>query len=278
MKFETKRELNSSLGTLVECILRDPARFQEIDEMATLCGYSRFHLMRVFRTLTGESLYAFTKRVRMERAAYFLRQNQRVSDVATSAGYDSAESFCRAFSQEFKCSPRDFRQSRGQWQLSSPENLHWNPQWDRQSAPASLATKYPTTLTRIEPIRCATMSFLGNYSQLGDLWESVPILSGKEWITIYHDNMWTSPNRNLMRSELGFKLKGGSLPKGFLEFTIPGGLLLQTTVYIARSDRNEAWSFLSGRWPNHEWGWDEYESHPLPFDNVKTRICILIGS
>ena len=39
-----------------------------VDDVARHCGYSRFHLTRMFKEDTDEALYQFIKRVRLERS------------------------------------------------------------------------------------------------------------------------------------------------------------------------------------------------------------------
>ena len=44
-----------------------------VDDVAKHCGYSKYHLMRMFKEDTDEALYQFMKRVRLERSAWRLK-------------------------------------------------------------------------------------------------------------------------------------------------------------------------------------------------------------
>ena len=51
-----------------------------VDDVAKHCGYSKYHLMHMFKEDTDEALYQFMKRVRLERSAWRLKveKNKRI--------------------------------------------------------------------------------------------------------------------------------------------------------------------------------------------------------
>ncbi|MET0270109.1 MAG: AraC family transcriptional regulator, partial [Sphingomonas sp.] len=69
-----------------------------IDELAALCGLSRFHFMRTFRATTGESVGGFLRRERMARAkAMLARDDAPLAEIARALGYASAAAFSAGF-------------------------------------------------------------------------------------------------------------------------------------------------------------------------------------
>src|SRR5947207_12672348 len=108
MRQSTRRELGLVLADLVGLILRAPLELRSTEDMALKCGYSRFHLTRIFLELTGEPLAGFLKRVRLERAACRMRAGESVADAAVAAGFESTEAFSRAFKRGYGVSPREF--------------------------------------------------------------------------------------------------------------------------------------------------------------------------
>lgn len=277
MKQATKRELGLVMADLVELVLRSPLALRSTDDMARQCGYSRFHLTRVFQELTGEPLAGFLRRIRLERSACRMRAGESVSEASIAAGFESAEAFARAFKRAYGVPPREFTNGSLDWQLPSPEGLHWNHHWDDICNDAVFRTKFATTIDRGATVRIAAITHVGNYGQLSQGWEKVPYIEGKDWVTVYHDSMWTCPRRDLMRSDLGFIHPRGPAPEGFHILELPAGLTVKSARYVERNERNDAWSYLSGSWPEHHLSWDEYESWPLPFENVRTRICMRVG-
>ncbi|WP_165611258.1 helix-turn-helix transcriptional regulator [Sphingomonas jatrophae] len=81
-----------------------------IDELAALCGLSRFHFMRTFRATTGESVGSFVQRARMARAkAMLARDDGPLADIAHALGYRSAAAFSAAFHRVVGRPPGAFR-------------------------------------------------------------------------------------------------------------------------------------------------------------------------
>lgn len=274
MKELTQREMGIHLADLVGQVLRFPLDLSTTMEMADRCGYSRFHLTRVFQELTGEPLAAFRRRIRLERAAVKLLARSSVSEAAEAAGFESPESFCRAFRRAFGAGPREFAQSSQSWKIESPQNLHFNPEWDGIEQNRTLPARFPTAIGHRAETRLAVVDFVGNYANLDRAWEHVPALPGRAWYTVYLDNLWTCPRKDMMRAKLGYVSRESRLPAGFTEFLLPGGLFVATTRSVEREERNDAWSYVSGRWPDHTWGWDEYDRFPVPFEQARTRICV----
>jgi AraC family transcriptional regulator len=81
-----------------------------LETLAARAGLSRFHLHRVFANTIGETPAILAGRLRLGRAAVLLlTTRQSVLDVALSCGFQSHETFCRAFQRRFAMSPRDYR-------------------------------------------------------------------------------------------------------------------------------------------------------------------------
>jgi len=93
----------------VETHLADDLR---LDHLARLAAFSPFHLHRVFRAWTGETLRDFVRRRRLETAGIRLRYDPAltVREVAQACGFASAETFARAFRQHFGVTPSAWRQ------------------------------------------------------------------------------------------------------------------------------------------------------------------------
>jgi AraC family transcriptional regulator len=85
-----------------------------LEELASIALFSPFHFHRIFRGLIGESVKEHVRRLRLERAAHRLRHTgQQITEIALDAGYQSLESFTRAFHRMFGQSPTEFRARRG---------------------------------------------------------------------------------------------------------------------------------------------------------------------
>ena len=82
-----------------------------IKSLAKMAFYSEYHFHRLFRTYVGESVYAYRKRLLLERALKFIQfTNKSITEIAFDSGYDNHSSFNKAFKKHFKHSPTQARQ------------------------------------------------------------------------------------------------------------------------------------------------------------------------
>ena len=70
-----------------------------LEEVARVAAFSPFHFHRIFRALVGETLHAFTKRLRLERAAYLMAHapGTPLTEIALRCGFSSSSDFSRSF-------------------------------------------------------------------------------------------------------------------------------------------------------------------------------------
>ena len=81
-----------------------------IDDVAGYCNISKFHFCRIFKTETGESIYSFIKRLKMEQSAFKLKTESKasVTDIGFDYGYSPSNYSC-AFKKHHSISPVAFR-------------------------------------------------------------------------------------------------------------------------------------------------------------------------
>jgi len=105
-----------------------------LQEVAKVARFSPYHFHRIFKGLVGETLNAFIKRVRLERAVYLLshRKETSLTDIALACGFSSSSDFSRNFRSHYGVPPRAFdvetfrRSNRGQMidSLTTPGQEH----------------------------------------------------------------------------------------------------------------------------------------------------------
>lgn len=83
-----------------------------VDDVASYCGYSRYHLTRIFKEDTDEALYQFIKRIRLERSAWRLKveKEKSITEIGEEYGYSSSN-FATAFKKHLGMSPESFRKN-----------------------------------------------------------------------------------------------------------------------------------------------------------------------
>ncbi len=87
-------------------------------EIARQAGISQWHFQRIFKALTNETLKTYIRSRRLANALDKLAStNERVLDIALTAGFESQESFTRAFSKAFGVPPADYRRRSTEFQF-----------------------------------------------------------------------------------------------------------------------------------------------------------------
>ncbi|SPW28305.1 right oriC-binding transcriptional activator [Edwardsiella tarda] len=82
-----------------------------IDDIADRAGYSKWYLQRLFKEVTGYNLAAYVRRRRLIRAAAELqRSNKKIMEITLQYGFDSQQTFSRAFKRRYGTSPGSYRQ------------------------------------------------------------------------------------------------------------------------------------------------------------------------
>ena len=133
--------------------------------------FSPFHFHRVFKAITGETLFGFIHRLRIEKAAGALTNHpdRSVLEVALDHGFGSAATFARAFKAHFGMSATEWREGGA---------LRWRPRRVGPDAPrhrrAERRGAYTMTVrVREFPTRhVAYMRYVGPYGEHGipELW------------------------------------------------------------------------------------------------------------
>lgn len=83
----------------------------DLDTLAEVACLSRFHWHRVYRGLTGETIHATVRRLKLNRATQQLKSGTSLQQIAQNAGYTSETAFGRAFKAQLGHSPAAFRAS-----------------------------------------------------------------------------------------------------------------------------------------------------------------------
>lgn len=104
-----KREL---ISQSIDYMLQHLDKDITVKEVANHFYYSEFYFSRVFKTVTGESVYAFIKHLKMDQSAIDikLKQHKAITDIGLDYGY-SASNYSSAFRQHHSLSPTEFRKS-----------------------------------------------------------------------------------------------------------------------------------------------------------------------
>jgi len=108
MKKTTKDDYCRSVNKVTEYIEKNYAADLTLDTLSRISGFSKYHFHRIFLAVTGESLNAFVRRVRLSKSTGKLANDLSVTEVAMQSGYETPAAFARAFKEQYGLSPKAF--------------------------------------------------------------------------------------------------------------------------------------------------------------------------
>ncbi|OOF59478.1 cupin domain-containing protein [Rodentibacter myodis] len=98
-------------GVLAQ-ILQTPEEDWSIERLAAVAAMSRANFIRVFQQQLGMSPGKFLTKVRLDLAAFLLKQSQQsILAIALQVGYQSEAHFSKAFKNAYGLSPGQYRKS-----------------------------------------------------------------------------------------------------------------------------------------------------------------------
>jgi AraC-like DNA-binding protein len=84
-------------------------RSEDLTALAATVGASVFHLCRVFKRHTGQTIHGYRNQLRLRRALDLLRDTDDILGVAMTLGYSGHSHFTAAFHRVFGMTPSRYR-------------------------------------------------------------------------------------------------------------------------------------------------------------------------
>jgi AraC family transcriptional regulator len=171
MKEETSEDYRARMLRVLVHIQQNLDAPLPLEELASIALFSPFHFHRIFRGLIGESVKEHVRRLRLERAAHRLRHTgQQITEIALDAGYQSLESFTRAFHRMFSQSPTEFRARLGVVAYGpAPSGVHFvaGGALDSFHPASGKAQPLDVRIERLPEMRVAFVRHVGPYEETG---------------------------------------------------------------------------------------------------------------
>ena len=106
-------EYRERINRIIKVIIRNPGGEWTTQSLSEIAGISAYHFHRIFRALTGETMFSFLQRRRLIYAVELIQEGDfSLTEVALECGFDSGSSLSRAFRKYLHCSPTQFRTQR----------------------------------------------------------------------------------------------------------------------------------------------------------------------
>jgi AraC family transcriptional regulator len=251
-------------------VARELDRAIELEALARRAGLSPLHFHRIFRGLMGETVVELHRRLRLERAAHqLIVRDDTVARLAFEAGYETHESFTRAFRVAYAVSPSEFRErartmtagcsARIPYQIAARSGLHYQPgaaDEPRLHFVAEESTMKVEIDTK-QSQRVAALTHIGPYNMISQTFARLDAIvqpagllahPGVQMVAIYQDDPESKPAAEL-RSEAGIVVPAGvELPPELHEIELPAGRYARTTHVGPYDKLGDTWAALMGSW------------------------------
>jgi AraC-like DNA-binding protein len=80
----------------------------DLDNISDEAHFSKFHFIRLFKSVYGTTPHRYLTKVRIDTAQDLLKQGKTVSEVCLSVGYDSVSTFSGLFSKSVGKTPVEY--------------------------------------------------------------------------------------------------------------------------------------------------------------------------
>lgn len=159
---------NVIINKAIDFILTHIEEEISLDDVANYCGYSKYHFIRLFKAETGESVYEFIKRLKLEQSAFRLKveRMRSITEIGEEYGY-SASNYSSAFKNYHNITPVQFRKEIYDKTVSHPF-FHM----DKNEIDSFEECNKKITIEKLSDICVLYERYKGNYHSLSDVWDS----------------------------------------------------------------------------------------------------------
>jgi AraC family transcriptional regulator len=271
--------------------LDEPA---SLGSLAAVANFSPYHFHRIFRGMVGESVAEHVRRLRLERAAGRLKASgANVVDIALDAGYETHESFTRAFTGMFGQPPSRFRQQRsGAGWGEAPSGVHYAADGRPAFRPTQPGrSTVEVKVKRIEKLRVAFVRHVGPYDEVGTAWNRLCgwagpkglLGPGSRFLGVSHDDPEITPPEKL-RYDAAIVVPGDVGPAGEVGIQEVGQGDYATALHRGPyQNLSQSYAAVAGEWapgsgreiasgPSIEFYLNSPESTPP--EQLLTEICL----
>lgn len=254
-----------------------------VQDLARVAHFSARHFQRVFHQVVGEPVKKYRRRLRIQRAATWLRYSELpIGLMAQASGFETHVGFDRAFRAAYGMSPAEFR---AQADILPFLRFNW-PGTSWEALPSRASTPRPLChlsvgLVELPPLRVVFLRHLGSYLAVRETWIQLARWAERNGIPrakrrpigINHDAEVVASQ---CRYDAGLIVDAGVDPGTEVGVqTIPGGTYATTEYRGSILGLYETWKTFVFEWlatsgfqPAHE---RFFDLHPV---NMLTSSCL----
>lgn len=274
MKESTRHFYQEAIRAAVERVAGNLDQALDLTELSGMANLSPLHFHRIFRGMLGETPLELHRRLRLERAAFQLATSEAaVTMIAFDAGFETHESFTRAFQAAYSLAPTQFRKrmSLHRERMDSPERLPFElPARDgihfsQAGIPTDIILapggRYmDVVVEETRELRVAAITHLGPRKMVGEAFGRLVAIAGPAgllaqppamMIAVFHDDPDTTPAAELRTSAGVIVPEECMIPAELTELRIPAGKYARATHRGHYAGLSDSWDMLMGQWlPN----------------------------
>lgn len=111
MKNTTKDDYIQSIYKVIYYIEKNYKEDLTLEELSKVANFSKYHFHRIFKSIVGENLSDYIRRVRLSSTTLKFKTNLNITQIAQISGYETNASFSKAFKNHFGITPKKFSQN-----------------------------------------------------------------------------------------------------------------------------------------------------------------------
>jgi AraC family transcriptional regulator len=108
MKKTTKDDYLQSIYKVIYYIEQNYNDDLTLEELSKVASFSKYHFHRIFKSIIGENLSEYVKRVRLSSTTLKFKTDKKITQIALDSGYETNASFSKAFKNHFGITPKEF--------------------------------------------------------------------------------------------------------------------------------------------------------------------------
>ncbi|TXR54760.1 AraC family transcriptional regulator [Reinekea thalattae] len=220
------------INDVLHKIHRDIDQPLSAKQLAEAANWSTFHFHRCFKSVVGENVTDYIRRVRLELAANQLVffPDLSIGNILSQCGFKSQASFSHAFKKQFACTPSQWRSNGYQARIRQTQQNWDSAIVERAEKAANYATPQVTVKT-LPPRKAVYLRHLSYGRDIRQTWEKLEVWARQQsldWdslpkLGLHHSNADITP---LDKCHYVACIEVDISPKKALplnQFIIPGG-------------------------------------------------------
>jgi len=303
----SKSEYTARINKVMDYVERHIDQPVNLNILADIAHFSPFHFHRIFTLLVNETPADFIQRIRIEKAAQCLKEDQlkTISEIAYDCGFSSNAVFSRTFRKHFGMSAKEFRATpklilanNGTYYSKNDQRLSKNDQQFPDSETQLCSVKLKQLIIMDTTIKVQEMPDMqviycrhtGAFNQISKAYEKLMkwagprglLTPGAKTLTVYHDDPSITKIEKVRQSACLLVKQDVKVEGEIGRMTIPGGKYATGHFEIAESQFESAWNTMclwfteSGYEPGKGYSFELYHNNHLEHPEHKFILDICI--